>query len=657
MTSQYKLRVVFLLCSWLMGATGVGQVTTPSGYQLAWSDEFTGSTLNTSLWTAANTNVPTNNSLQDYLPQQLTVANGNLVITSVNTPSRGLPYRSGLVTSTAIQKFGRWEVRAKLPTSTGMWPAIWLLADALWPSQGEIDIMENRGNEPTKTSSAFHYGTNPPYQHSFLFSEHTRVHNSQSVNFHNSFHIYAVEWDPLQIRFYVDDVHFWTLRDASVSGFLSSSVGPMRLIINTAVGGSFLENPNGSTVWPQKFEVDYVRAFNRLESGPTLKFDNGGFEDNGGSVAHWTTFGNAVNNVSTSTSFVQDGSSSLKLFGQFNGQTNFSGVEQGLSVAPGDEVMATAQAWIASSDSIAGSGNRVELKIDYYRQRYGLFGSSDYIQSDLVVLADGNSPNNTWLTKQLTSVAPAGAVEARVAVVYRQQSNASGAVYVDNVQFGKNQLPVTIVGSHVYHAGWSGTANQEWDAVDENKQLAKSGPSSMVLGLEHLINSSRGINGLVFDLENLPGQLTDDDFMFQTSPQGVFSQTSNPPDIWAAAPQPISVTTLGGSPSRVLIQWWDGAILDRWLRVTILANSNTGLEAPEVFYIGHLRGETTGPENGVFTVSFSDISLIRQSVGQVVDAGNTSDLDKSGTVSFADIQAMRSNVGSQLTRVIVPASE
>ena len=140
-----------------------GQPAPRSGYEFAWADEFNGSELDTSLWTAANTNVPTNNSLQDYLPEQVTVNGGNLVITSENLASRGLQYRSGLVQSNTLQKHGRWDIRAKLPTSKGMWPAIWLLADAPWPSQGEIDIMENRGDQPELTSSAFHYGTNPPF--------------------------------------------------------------------------------------------------------------------------------------------------------------------------------------------------------------------------------------------------------------------------------------------------------------------------------------------------------------------------------------------------------------------------------------------------------------------------------------------------------------
>ncbi len=145
-----------------------------SGWQVAWYDEFDGTALNTARWTPVFSTNPTNNSLHAYLPSQVAVADGNLVITSTNQSYQGLPYRSGQVVSTSAQRLGRWEVRAKLPTSRGMWPAIWLLPDTVahrWPSDGEIDIMENRGDQPDLTSSAFHYGTNPPYQHSFVYSE------------------------------------------------------------------------------------------------------------------------------------------------------------------------------------------------------------------------------------------------------------------------------------------------------------------------------------------------------------------------------------------------------------------------------------------------------------------------------------------------------
>jgi hypothetical protein len=96
--------------------------------------------------------------------------------------------------------------------------------------------------------------------------------------------------------------------------------------------------------------------------------------------------------------------------------------------------------------------------------------------------------------------------------------------------------------------------------------------------------------------------------------------------------------------------------MNRWLRITILASDETGLAERETYCIGHLLGETTGPSDGIFTVSFADITPIRSDVGQAVDASSITDIDKNGIVSFADISAMRSNVGAQLTQITVSAA-
>lgn len=424
----------------LTSFSAVAQPPARSGYDVAWYDEFDGNALDTSLWTAANTNQTTNNSLQDYLPSRVIVSGGSLRILSQNIPSRGLPYRSGQVLSKSLQKEGRWDIRAKLPTSTGMWPAIWLLSDtetAPWPSEGEIDIMENRGDEPNEVSAAFHYGENGGgvFRHEFVYTGQTAVHDGVLQNYHDSFHTYSVEWDSNQLRFYVDDVHHWTVRDQNVENFISTEAGPMRLILNTAIGGNFLTNPDSSTVWPQVFEIDYVHVYTKAAGGTTLTFENGGFEDNGGSLASWTKFGDAIDNVSSNNQNVRTGGEAMKLYGQFNGGENFSGVTQGISVTAGDELTATASAFVNSNDSIAGTGNYAVLKIDYFSAQYGEFGSADYIGSDDVLLANGTTANDVWLTRELNSTAPAGAVEARVVIVFGQPLYDGGAVFVDDVTF------------------------------------------------------------------------------------------------------------------------------------------------------------------------------------------------------------------------------
>lgn len=86
-------------------------------------------------------------------------------------------------------------------------------------------------------------------------------------------------------------------------------------------------------------------------------------------------------------------------------------------------------------DSISGTENLVELKINYYNELCGEFGTAQYISSDVPTLVDGKSINDAWLQKELFSTAPNGAVEARLAIVFQQRGDASGAVYIDNVSF------------------------------------------------------------------------------------------------------------------------------------------------------------------------------------------------------------------------------
>ena len=235
------------------------QVPNLPGWDLVWNDEFDAGSLDTSRWEALNRKDSFNNEKQYYLPSQVTVSGGQLHLTATNQPIGGKQYRSGLVQTTSEQLYGRWEIRADLPTTQGMWPAIWLLPKTVaWPLGGEIDIMENRGSQPNLTSSAYHYN-NVPGTSQFVFNEYTATGSGgQPVNFQAGFHDYAVEWEANQIRYYVDDNLHFTVNNPG-----APLAVPMSLIINLAVGGDFGGDPDATTVFPQTFDIEYARYWQK----------------------------------------------------------------------------------------------------------------------------------------------------------------------------------------------------------------------------------------------------------------------------------------------------------------------------------------------------------------------------------------------------------
>jgi len=166
-------------------------------------------------------------------------------------------------------------------------------------------------------------------------------------------------------------------------------------------------------------------------------FDDGGFHQGGGSLDAWTLFGNNNGNVTAATEAVLSNDRSLKLYGQFNGSANVAGVSQGISVSEGDQIRAAASAFIRSADTISGTSNLAQMKIEFYSLFGGAHGSPSFLGETLLTMADGSSVNDAWIEHQLTGVAPVGAAEARLVLQFLQPNgSASGAVHIDNVSFG-----------------------------------------------------------------------------------------------------------------------------------------------------------------------------------------------------------------------------
>ncbi len=138
-----RFTLLIFLASVGMSGIVLAQPPVRSGYDIAWSDEFNGTTLDTSRWTASsNSGGGGNFSLQHYLPQMVTVSGGRLVITSDDTPTALKPYRSGLIeTNSTYQKYGRWDVRAKLPATKG-----YLACDLVVVQQRNLSLAQSRRN-------------------------------------------------------------------------------------------------------------------------------------------------------------------------------------------------------------------------------------------------------------------------------------------------------------------------------------------------------------------------------------------------------------------------------------------------------------------------------------------------------------------------------
>ena len=218
---------------------------------------------NSSIWTYdIGGNGWGNNELQYYTDrsQNVAVQNGYLIITAEKENFEEASYTSARILSKGLfeQAYGRFEARIKLPWGQGIWPAFWLLGGDIdtnnWPNCGEIDIMEYRGQNPTMVLGTVH---GPGYSGGESISKSYSLTNDR---FDTGFHVFGIEWTPDYINYYVDDVLYNQITPEDVTGEWVFNK-PFFIIINLAVGGSFVGSPNAETVFPQTMLVDYVRVY------------------------------------------------------------------------------------------------------------------------------------------------------------------------------------------------------------------------------------------------------------------------------------------------------------------------------------------------------------------------------------------------------------
>ncbi len=255
----------------------------PANYQLAFNDEFNGTSLNRQKWftrfiQAGGTLDTLNDELQRYTDNNThMVANGVLSLTARQVASNtnaGLPYESGMIRSDWTARYGYYEARVKMPGGLGVWPAFWLNSDASdtgrlsWPP--EIDIFEFVNNGVEDTTRMLHSGisASPLYPSAYQYADPAFdkmwTFWAAPFHFHEGWHTVGAEWTPESVTLYIDGMkiytrtHSWTYSDGALAG-------PAHIILNLAIGGQWAGRHGiDNTAFPQALQIDWVRAYRRV---------------------------------------------------------------------------------------------------------------------------------------------------------------------------------------------------------------------------------------------------------------------------------------------------------------------------------------------------------------------------------------------------------
>ncbi len=280
MSSYHRTRYFRILAA----ATLAGSVVPASAQQAwvpTWADEFDGTSLNAANWEVMTGNGQAygnpgwgNNELQYYTgrPQNVSLSGGILSIIARAESFGGFNYTSARIRSLNRRDYtyGRVEARMKVPAGQGIWPALWMLASTStyggWASSGEIDILETI-NAADAAHGTIHHGGQWP--------NNVSTGGSRNGDWDAAFHTYAMEWEPDEIRWYVDGEQFF--QTTSAVWFSTAAPGnprapfdrPFHFLLNLAVGGNWPGNPNGTTVFPATFQIDYLRVEQRPPQAPS----------------------------------------------------------------------------------------------------------------------------------------------------------------------------------------------------------------------------------------------------------------------------------------------------------------------------------------------------------------------------------------------------
>jgi len=263
----------------LLGLSFAVVAANGQNWNLVWADEFDGESLDTEKWSymtgdGSEYGIPGwgNNELQYYQEENVKVSNGILTITAKRENVENSQYTSGRIRTINMGDwtYGRFEFRARMPKGKGLWAAIWMLptdeAYGSWAASGEIDIMEYLGDDTTRVYGTIHYGGQWPA------NEHRgSSYVDTDTAFHRDYHIFALEWEEGNLRWYVDGELYQDLGQgiwySSTAAFPAPFDRKFHLLINLAVGGDWPGDPDGSTYFPQRFYIDYARVYQDVSNG------------------------------------------------------------------------------------------------------------------------------------------------------------------------------------------------------------------------------------------------------------------------------------------------------------------------------------------------------------------------------------------------------
>ncbi|MDD6826313.1 MAG: family 16 glycosylhydrolase [Oscillospiraceae bacterium] len=256
----------------------VVEVPELEGYSLLWNDEFSGKELDRTIWTY-DPHEPgwTNSELQEYTTSEENVftRDGKLVLKAIKTKDENgnAYYTSGKIKGQNLKDFmyGKVVARAKVPEGKGLWPAIWMMPTdeqhyGQWPKCGEIDIMEVLGHQTDTAYGTVHYGEPHGEQQGTYVLE-------GSDTFSSDFHEFSVEWEPGEMRWYIDGNLYHTVNDwfSAVDGeddkpYPAPFDQTFFVQLNLAVGGTWPGNPDATTDFEKaEFLIDYVRVYQKPE--------------------------------------------------------------------------------------------------------------------------------------------------------------------------------------------------------------------------------------------------------------------------------------------------------------------------------------------------------------------------------------------------------